>query len=70
MMVNYSMDFLPEIDSPVVTVGSFDGVHVGHRAIIGRLNALAEQVKEIPQQEIQHETVSSTRPGQRASSFS
>lgn len=45
MQVHYSMDFIPEIDSPVVTVGSFDGVHVGHRAIIGRLNALAEQVK-------------------------
>lgn len=45
MQVHYSMDFLPEIDSPVVTVGSFDGVHVGHRAIIGRLNVLAEQVR-------------------------
>lgn len=38
------MDHLPEIASPVVTVGSFDGVHVGHRAIIGRLNDLAAQV--------------------------
>jgi len=44
MQVHKSMDHLPEIASPVVTVGSFDGVHVGHRVIIGRLNDLAEQV--------------------------
>ena len=44
MQVHKSMDHLPEISSPVVTVGSFDGVHVGHRAIIGRLNDLAAQV--------------------------
>ncbi len=43
MQVHQSMEYLPEINSPVVTVGSFDGVHVGHRAIIGRLNALAAQ---------------------------
>ncbi len=44
MQVHQSMDSLPEIASPVVTVGSFDGVHVGHRVIIGRLNDLASQV--------------------------
>jgi len=44
MHVHYSMENLPEINSPVVTVGSFDGVHVGHRTIIGRLNDLAAQV--------------------------
>lgn len=38
------MNNLPEINSPVVTVGSFDGVHVGHRVIIRRLNALAAEV--------------------------
>lgn len=43
MQVHKSLEYLPEIDSPVVTVGSFDGVHVGHRVIIGRLNALAAQ---------------------------
>jgi riboflavin kinase/FMN adenylyltransferase len=44
MQVHSSMEYLPEIASPVVTVGSFDGVHVGHRVIIGRLKALAEKV--------------------------
>ncbi|MDF1575172.1 MAG: FAD synthetase [Bacteroidales bacterium] len=39
------MENLPVIPSPVVTVGSFDGVHVGHRAIIRRLNALAREVQ-------------------------
>ena len=43
MQVHYSFKNLPEIASPVVTVGSFDGVHVGHRVIIGRLNDLAEE---------------------------
>ena len=38
------MNNLPEISSPVVTVGSFDGVHAGHRVIIRRLNALAAEV--------------------------
>lgn len=45
MQVHQSMDSLPEIASPVVTVGSFDGVHVGHRVILGRLNDLARQVE-------------------------
>ena len=38
------MDHLPVIPFPVVTLGSFDGVHAGHRVIIGRLQTLAKQV--------------------------
>jgi len=41
MQVHFSMDFIPDIPFPVVTMGSFDGVHAGHRVIISRLNTLA-----------------------------
>ena len=44
MQVHFSLDHLPAIPSPVVTVGSFDGVHVGHRVIIDRLKVLAREV--------------------------
>ncbi|MEN8202038.1 MAG: FAD synthetase family protein [Bacteroidota bacterium] len=44
MQVHHSLDLLPPIPSPVVTIGSFDGVHAGHRVIIQRLNALAKRV--------------------------
>lgn len=32
-----------KIDSPVATIGTFDGVHLGHRAVIDQLKALAKQ---------------------------
>jgi len=44
MQIHHSLDHLPGIPFPVVTVGSFDGVHVGHRTIIRRLNELAARV--------------------------
>jgi riboflavin kinase/FMN adenylyltransferase len=44
MQVHESMENLPAIPSPVVTMGSFDGVHVGHRVIIRRLRHLAKRV--------------------------
>jgi riboflavin kinase / FMN adenylyltransferase len=31
------------IKNPVVTTGSFDGVHIGHKTILNRLNMLAER---------------------------
>ena len=41
MQVHFSMEHIPEVRLPVVTMGSFDGVHAGHRVIISRLNTLA-----------------------------
>ena len=32
-----------ELKSPVATIGTFDGVHLGHRAVINQLNALAKE---------------------------
>ncbi len=43
MQVHFSLDQIPEIPFPVVTMGSFDGVHAGHRVIISRLKTLAEK---------------------------
>ncbi len=45
MQVHRGIESLPEIKNPVVTTGSFDGVHVGHIAIIRRLNQLAKQIE-------------------------
>ncbi len=44
MKVHRSFDTLSQIKNAVVTTGTFDGVHLGHKVIINRLNALAKQV--------------------------
>lgn len=44
MELHFSFDNLPEIQNPVVTTGSFDGVHIGHKAIINRLVKLANDI--------------------------
>lgn len=41
MRVFHGFDSLPQFIRPVVTVGSYDGVHLGHRALIDRLVAEA-----------------------------
>lgn len=45
MQVHYGFENAKSIKNPVVTTGSFDGVHIGHKAIINRINAIARQIK-------------------------
>jgi riboflavin kinase/FMN adenylyltransferase len=44
MRVHYNIDQLPDFRNAVVTIGTFDGVHMGHRKIIDNLK---EEAKEI-----------------------
>lgn len=42
MRVHYGFNNLPTISAPIVAVGSFDGVHLGHRLLIDRLSDMAD----------------------------
>ena len=44
MKIYRELDQLPVIANAVVTTGSFDGVHIGHQALINRLNELARSI--------------------------
>ncbi|MDB4656185.1 riboflavin biosynthesis protein RibF, partial [Flavobacteriales bacterium] len=44
MKVFHSIDDFKKVKGAVVTTGTFDGVHVGHRKIINRLNEIARKV--------------------------
>ena len=44
MKIINSFDFLAHIPNPVLTIGTFDGVHVGHQKIIKQLNDEAEKL--------------------------
>lgn len=44
MEIIRSLDAIPEFVNPVVTIGSFDGVHLGHRQIFKYMKEVAQQV--------------------------
>ena len=43
MKVYTSIQDIPKINNPIVTIGTFDGVHQGHRQIINRLNKIKQE---------------------------
>lgn len=42
MNICYDIDCFKPVNNPVVTVGTFDGVHLGHQKIISKLNEVAK----------------------------
>ncbi|MEI6822283.1 MAG: riboflavin biosynthesis protein RibF, partial [Bacteroidota bacterium] len=44
MKIFRTLEEIKDIKNAVVTTGSFDGVHVGHKVIINRLNKLAKDI--------------------------
>lgn len=44
MRIHHGFDNIPTIVRPVVTIGSFDGVHLGHVALIGEVTEEAQRI--------------------------
>lgn len=44
MKVHKDINLISGIQKPILTVGTFDGVHIGHQSIISRINELADKL--------------------------
>ncbi len=44
MQVHHSLDQLPAFRRAVLTVGTFDGVHAGHRQVLHQLKSVAQEI--------------------------
>lgn len=45
MQVHRDIDSLPSFKNAVITVGTFDGVHLGHQQLIHRINKIANEIE-------------------------
>jgi riboflavin kinase/FMN adenylyltransferase len=44
LKIHYSLEALPKLKNPVVTIGVFDGVHLGHLSVIKQLTTHAKKI--------------------------
>jgi riboflavin kinase / FMN adenylyltransferase len=44
MQVHHGIENLPKFINPAITTGTFDGVHIGHQAILKRLHEAAREI--------------------------
>lgn len=44
MNVYHSIEKLPEFKNAVLTIGTFDGLHAGHKKLISKINSLAKEI--------------------------
>ena len=47
MNIFRGLSALPEFKNSVITIGSYDGVHLGHQRILKRIQQLAEEINGV-----------------------